>query len=289
MRNGLKDDFGILGLQNTILNIAKYLDGFCEENQIEYCLMSGSALGAIRHQGFIPWDDDLDVFMRPQEYDRFRTLFREKGDKKEFYLQEWGACEGKVSYAKLRLNKSMLIEKDLENWDIHQGVYIDIFILHNCPNNRFKRYNQFFWAKYIVTKGAANRKYRKSGYKGLLIDFCRLFPKRFLLKFALKQLYKYDNEDSRFYCHFMGRPGLKHGLYNREYFMRNKRVPFETITLKVNDRVEQYMQDRWGDYMKLPSSKEIEMFRHSWRWSDTDCFPGFRNGGGYRDEKFLLA
>ena len=289
MRPELNDDYQILKLQNTILNIAKYLDGFCEENKIEYCLMSGSALGAIRHQGFIPWDDDLDVFMRPKEYARFRKLFIEKGNTKDYYLQEWGACNGMVSIAKLRLNKSMLIEKDIENWDINHGVYIDIFILHTCPDNKLKRYNQVFWAKYLVTKGAANRGYKKSGFKGFAINLCKVLPKRFLLKFALSQVYKYDNNESQYYCHFMGRPGLKHGLYKREYFKSNKRVPFETITLKVNENIEQYMHDRWGDYMKLPTTDEIKKFHHSWKWSDSEYFPGYKENGEYKDEKYLLA
>ena len=289
MRSELKDEYDILNLQNAILNIAKYLDEFCSDNDIDYCLMSGSALGAVRHQGFIPWDDDLDVFMRPDEYLKFRQIFKEKGNTKDFYLQEWGTSEGLISLAKLRLNKSMLIEKDLENWDIHQGVYVDIFILHTCPDNKIKRLYQYFWAKYLVTKGAANRDYQRGGIIGMLVNFCRLFPKRFLVKFALKQVYRFKNEDSEYYCHFMGRAVLRNGLYKKAYFLENKYVPFETINLKVNSEVVKYLEDRWGDYMKLPTPDQIAKFHHSWKWSDTEYFPGFKKNGDYKDEKFLLA
>ena len=58
MRPSVKDDWGIKELQNCILNIAKYIHDFCEENGIKYCIMGGTALGAVRHGGFIPWDDD---------------------------------------------------------------------------------------------------------------------------------------------------------------------------------------------------------------------------------------
>lgn len=289
MRANLKDDYNIMQLQNCILSIAEYLDSFCEQNNIDYCLMGGSALGAVRHRGFIPWDDDLDVFMRPDEYKRFREQFYNYGDTNKYYLQEWGACEGMISFAKLRLNKSTLIEKDLEHFDVHQGVYVDIFILHTCPNNRLKRLNQYFWAKYLVAKGAANRGYSKPGVKGIVLTLLRVLPKRFLLKYALSNIYKYESEKSVFLCHFMGRAGLTNGLYKRQYFERTKRLPFETIELNVPHKVENYLSDRWGDYMKIPPFEETLKYHHSWKWSATDSFPGYKANGEYKDEKILLA
>lgn len=289
MRENTPDTYKILNLQNCILNIAKYLNDFCDDHNISYCLMGGSALGAIRHKGFIPWDDDLDVFMSPDDYEHFRDCFSKYGNHKEFYLQEWGAKAGMVTMAKLRKNDSMLIEKDLAKWDINQGVYVDIFILHTCPDNKIKRLNQYVWAKYLVTKGAANRGYKRADFIGLLVKICGLFPKRFLLGFALKQVYKYRNEKSRFLCHFMGRAVLKTGLYKREYFCSTKKVPFETIQLNVPCKVEDYLADRWGDYMRIPPFEETLKYHHSWKWSDVDSFPGFKANGCYFDEKFLLT
>ena len=75
-------------IQNKILEIVKYFDGFCKENNIEYYLMGGSALGAVRHGGFIPWDDDFDVFMNYENYTKFIKLCEEKLDITKFYLQK---------------------------------------------------------------------------------------------------------------------------------------------------------------------------------------------------------
>ena len=73
-----EDLWGYMKLQNCILHIAKYIDEVCEASNIEYCLMGGSALGAVRHKGFIPWDDDLDIFMTPNNYEKFRKVHNNK-------------------------------------------------------------------------------------------------------------------------------------------------------------------------------------------------------------------
>ena len=292
MRPELLDTYGILKLQNCILNIAKYIDVFCQKHDIDYCLMGGSALGAVRHKGFIPWDDDLDIFMTPDNYELFRKCFKEEGDKEIYYLQEWGLDEktGRITLAKLRMNQSFLIEKDLKDWNIHQGVYVDIFILHTCPDNKIKRYWQYIWAKYLVAKGAANRGYnKKSGLLQCAIKGLGKLPPRFLVNFALRQVYKFRNVQSQYQCHFLGRAKIKTGLYLRDYFCNTKKVPFETIELSVPYRVEDYLHDRWGNYMILPSKDEIEKFHHSWKWSESETFSCYNKQGSYPDERSLLS
>lgn len=285
-----EDKWGIRGLQNCILNIAQYFDDFCEQRGIDYCLMGGSALGAVRHGGFIPWDDDLDVFMRPAEYFKFREAFVKEGNCDEFYLQEWGGGKAKPTFAKLRLNKSHYGEADLEKLDIHKGVYIDIFILHSCPNSKIGHWWQYLWSRYLVLKSLANRNYMRHGVMGnMLLKPLKWLPKRAFVDFAIRQIYRNKNSSTNFFCHYLGRAGYSKGLYKSEYFAATKRVPFESITLRVPTRVEDYLHDRWGDYMKMPSDKDIAYYQHSSDWSDKEFFMGYNKDGIYKDEKNLIT
>ncbi|MBQ2969071.1 MAG: LicD family protein [Bacteroidaceae bacterium] len=284
MRKEVEDTYGIKDLQNVILNIAAYVHSFCESHNIQYCLMGGSALGAKRHGGFIPWDDDLDIFMTPDNYEKFRACFNKDGDKGQFYLQELGAANGRVITAKVRLNNSYYEEEILKGWNIHHGVYIDIFILHTCPNNMIKRRWQYFWAKYLIVKGLANKEYHRRGkWVYAMMKIMSLLPKRFLLNYGLKQVYRFRNEETDFYCNFLGKALLKNGTYLREDFEKVKKLPFETIELYVAAGLEHFLTNRFGDYMKVPSPERIKYEQHASTWNLDK-----REYTDFSDEKYLF-
>ena len=229
--------------------------------------MGGSALGSKRHGGFIPWDDDLDIFMTPDNYEKFRDAFLREGNRDKYYLQEWGLTDGMVTIAKVRLNGTSYIEDTIKDWDIHQGIYIDIFILHTCPNNRLSQLHQCFWAKYAITKGLALReKDRHKGIRGFVIKVAKLFPDRFLIKHALKQVYKYRNKKTDFYCNFMGKAVFKKGIYKKEWFDNPVYAPFETVQLKVPEKLHDFLSERFGDYMIPPSPDRIKYEQHAESW-----------------------
>lgn len=286
MRPGLEDKYGLLEIQDKILGIMVYIDRFCKVHDIDYCLMGGSALGSKRHGGFIPWDDDLDIFMVPDDYEKFRNAFQREGDKKKYYLQEWGLTDGLITIAKVRLNGSSYVEEEIKEWDIHHGIYVDIFILHTCPNNRLSQLHQFFWAKYVITKGLALReKNRHNGIKGLLIRSAKLLPERFLVRYALKQVYKYRNRETDFYCNFLGKAVFKKGIYKKTWFGNSIYAPFETIQLKVPGKLHDFLTERFGDYMKLPSSDRIRYEQHAESW---DFDKQLIVTTDYKDEKKLI-
>ena len=237
MRKDTPDDWGIKELQNVILNIAYDLDQFCQKYDIPYCLMGGSALGAKRHGGFIPWDDDLDVFMTPDAYEKFRDCFNQYGNKQKYYLQELGASKGKVITAKVRLNNSYFEE-------------------------------EIVWAKYVIVKGLANKEYRRHGSMTYFMLKCmKILPKRFLLNFGLNQVYAFRHKKTDYLCNYLGKAKLKKGTYKYAHFASTKRVPFETIELNAAIGLEDFLSERFGDYMKIPSLDRIRYEQHASKWA----------------------
>ena len=270
MRNDTSDDWGLKKLQEKILEIAVYVDKFCEENNIQYCLMGGSALGAVRHAGFIPWDDDLDFFMTPENYEKFARLFNEKGDKDKFLLEPFGAFDNMVTLGKVRAKNTTYIEESLLDYRISHNVYLDIFILHNCPDNVIQRRHQYIWAKYVVAKAQSVRDLSRYGIVlRTALRILKCFPRLFLVKYGLRQVYKYRGKQTTLYCNYLGKAKYKGGTYKREWFETTKRVPFENVTLNVPVGVEAFLSERFGDYMRLPDVAQIRREQHASIW-DTE-------------------
>ena len=291
MRGSLDDSWGFLELQDKILEIAVYVDRFCEEHGVDYCLMGGSALGAKRHGGFIPWDDDLDIFMTPDQYEKFRGCFRREGDRDRFYLQEWGAVDGMVTISKVRMNGTTYLEENLKDWDIHQGIYIDIFILHNCPSGRIRQMWQCLWGKYVIMKGLAVRGYdRRGGFLGCALKVMRRMPDRLWVRYGLKQVYRYRNENTPLLCNFLGKAVFSNAIYRREWFEPTERGPFETVQLRRPVNLHEFLTFRFGDYMKPPSPERTRWEQHACLW---DCHRDFHEvcpqcTNEYRDETKLI-
>ena len=102
-------------IQDKLLEIAVYFDAFCKSNNVVYYLMGGSALGAIRHKGFIPWDDDIDVFMTYENYIKFFNACELSLDTDNYYLQKENTSEWPLFFSKLRMNGTTFIEEDTKD------------------------------------------------------------------------------------------------------------------------------------------------------------------------------
>lgn len=289
MRENTPDEWGIKKLQDKILEIAVYVDEFCTENGIEYCLMGGSALGAVRHGGFIPWDDDLDFFMTPDNYEKFVKLFEEKGDKTRFTVEPFGKFDNMVTLGKVRALGTTFIEDALREYDLTHSVYIDIFILHTCPNGAIRRKIQYVWAKYIAAKAQCVRDLSRYGFLlRTALRVLKLFPRRFLVKHALKQVYRYRNRKTDYYCNYLGKARQKGGTYRRELFEGVKRLPFETVSLNVPARVEEFLTERFGDYMKIPSAEKIKREQHASVWDVEKDYREYLSEDPKYPQKYVL-
>lgn len=254
-------------LQNKILEIAIYFDKFCKEHGIVYYLMGGSALGAIRHQGFIPWDDDFDVFMTYENYQKFLEKAKKHLDTEKFYLQEENTDEWPLFFSKLRMNGTTLIEEDTKDRNMHKGIYIDIMCLNNESDNKFLAFCQYFAAKLLIAKTLAKRGYdTASASKKLAMNIAKIFIGKRGEKRLINFIRRFNSKNTKKVGHYFGKAKYGKTSFSREFLGKQRYVDFENVKLPVPEKVEEYLTVRFGDYMKLPSEEEIKKSIHSQSW-----------------------
>lgn len=274
VRANLQDTYGILDLQEKLLEIMVDIDLFCREYSIDYCLMAGSALGAERHKGFIPWDDDIDIYMTEQGYANFRTAFAKYGDKEKYYLQEWGKTEvgGKtlITMAKIRLNHSQINEATYQDWNMHKGLFVDIFILHNCPSDERLQKRQYFWTEAVVLKGLEMRGYKSKGtLDSLVIGISKLIPRTWILRRGLQEAYKYQNMDTEFAHGFVDTRNFSKAVFPKHVLFPGKYTEFENVRLKVPNDNAEYLRIQFGsDYMTPPPESMRPINKHTTGWKE---------------------
>ncbi len=252
-------------VQGKILETMKYIDKLCREHSIVYYIMGGTALGAVRHGGFIPWDDDLDIFMTPDQYEVFKKVF-EAQNSDQFVLQEWRTTPDYLEYAKVRMNGTTFIEEAFQDRkDMHHGIYVDIMILHKVPESAFVQKQVYYYSKFVTLYGLSQRNWKpKSKAQALVLKSLKFLPCKLLAKMCYKKIYKYDNCESDFkYCYWITPAKFRNGLFDRSFFEEPVDIPFEDTVLLGSKRVKEYLQYRYGDYMKLPSAEQQKAAVHA--------------------------
>ena len=261
----MKNSQTVRDVQKKILEIMKYIDKLCRENGIVYYIMGGTALGAVRHSGFIPWDDDLDIFMTPDQYEKFKNVF-EKQKNDIFVIQEWRTTPNYLEYAKVRMNGTTFIEeafKDRKN--MHQGIYVDIMILHKVPDNRFIQKIVYYESKFVTLYALTQRNWTpKSKGQTIILKLLKVLPCKLLVKICYKRIYKYDSlRDDFKYCYWITPAKFKNGLFDKSFFEKTVDVPFEDTELLGPENIKEYLEYRYGDYMKLPNKKQQKAAVHA--------------------------
>ena len=249
-------------LQLKILEMVKYLDSFCKENQIEYYIIYGSCLGAVRHKGFIPWDDDFDVGMTLENYNKFISLCKTKLDANKYFLQTLETEPNYyLSFAKLRDINTTLIEEGNKNIPITYGVYIDIFPIVGLPKGKLKRailsINRAFALSANIN--VINNKFLYNIFRRIL----KIFGKKNILKYCSKQVKKYSCQDCEEWCSVFDRDGLKINSITKTIMGKPTYVPFEDIELPIPEKYDEYLKHIYGDYMKIPTPEQIKAHEHT--------------------------
>ena len=252
-------------VQQKILEVMKYIDELCRENGIVYYIMGGTALGAVRHGGFIPWDDDLDIFMTPSEYKKFKKVF-ESECSSLFVLQEWRTTPEYLEYAKVRMNGTTFIEEVYKDRkDMHHGIYVDIMILHKVPENTFIQKLVYYESKFVTLYALSQRNWKpKTKGQALVLKSLKFMPCKLMAKCFYRRIYKYDDMKTNFkYCYWITPAKFKNGLFESSFFFDPVDIPFEDTKLLGSEKIKEYLEYRYGDFMKLPSKEAQKAAVHA--------------------------
>ena len=244
----------IKDFQYKILEIAFYFDEFCKKYDIEYYLMGGSALWAVRHHGFIPWDDDFDVFMTFNNYHKFLHYASIHLDTEKFHLQRENSTEWPLFFSKLRMNGTTCIEKGYNK--MHQGIYIDIMCLYNVSPNKFVRYIQYLSAQILKATSLYLVDYDSdSFFKKVFINSCHFVVGTTAKNFLFKILNHFSTKNTLLVGHFFGKAPFPKTSFPRKWLGIQRYVNFENLLLPIPFEAEKYLSLRYGsDFMKIPNS-----------------------------------
>lgn len=251
-------DEELKNVQKIELEMLEEIDRICKKVGIRYTLIGGSLLGAVRHGGFIPWDDDSDVAMLREEYNKFAEACKTELDTTRFYFQDMNNTKGyRWGYGKLRRRDTVFLRDGQEHMPYEQGIFVDIFPADSVPNNLFLRKVQKFHCFCLrkVMWSAVGKKTEKKRHIRWWYFILSKIPeeaiKKHINQYVLSCNKKYkDSQLVRTYL-FPVRKNV-YG-YQRKWYLNTEGILFEGMCLQGSKHRKDYLETKFGnDYMTLP-------------------------------------
>ena len=248
---------GKLGaIQNVLLGFLMEVDRICRKHDIKYFLGGGSLLGAIRHKGFIPWDDDADVMMLRDDYERFLSVLPRELPDFVFIQAQSSDKASHFPFTKLRLDKTILATEFSARFsDLHNGVFLDVLAQDKTSKNKFVRKlhikltAQLRWLvlnKWRKTPVEANNRFVSLGANIIKA----VFPLSVLEKAQNGIMKKYRNRDTGLLYDSMGR-NVENGAFPESWLSEAVYVDFENTRLPVPKEYDKYLTYLYGDYNNM--------------------------------------
>jgi lipopolysaccharide cholinephosphotransferase len=244
-------------LQQVQLNILQELGRVCQRHDIRYFLFSGTLLGAIRHNGFIPWDDDVDVVMLRDEYERFVHLPKEEFGPNYFLQTNATDPEYHNIYAKLRRSDTTFVEEYMEHRHINHGVFIDIFPMDGVPESRLAQ-ALFWWPISVLGYTATLKAFKKEPKPHLRFPFLLFkwffpFDGASMMR-AYGRLIRMIDIGGTSKVGFLTHPGfpLDHVVYEKGWFSSAVTVDYEGLPFPAPVEHHKVLTHLFGDYMQVP-------------------------------------
>lgn len=237
------------------------LDRICRKHNIKYALFAGTLLGAVRHKGFIPWDDDIDVCMLKKDYDKFLKVAKEELDEKKYFLRTQDTdVDCNLTFAQIKRNGTRYHRKSRHEFNTHLGVFIDIFPLYNGTNNWLLHKFQSTVCAFTKTMlwahmGAITE--RRRGYRTYYRLLSRVSNKtsyKIYLKFAT--MFKDNNSKRISYLSYVRTPFLTASAM-RETYTDLVEIEFEGNMFYAPRKYREYLGNTYSkDYLMLPNFNE---------------------------------
>lgn len=239
------------------------LDRICKKNHIHYNMVGGTMLGAIRHKGHIPWDDDADIGFLRKEYEKFRNACKTDLDHARFSFQDFRDTPGyRWGYGKLRRKDTEFLRLGQEDMPYEQGIFIDLMPFDNVPDGWIGRrihfavcfiYRKLLWS--IV-----GSKTEKNPAKKMIYIVTSKVPER-VIKQSYERFIRRSNRGRNGRTSELVRiltfPTPKHCFgYRREWYTRLARYPFGELTLPGARDYDGYLTAKYGQYRELPPQEK---------------------------------
>lgn len=246
-------------VQLTLLDMLIEFDRICRKHNIKYLLGAGTLLGAVRHKGFIPWDDDIDVFMLYDEYIKFIDIAKAELNQEKYFLKtQESDLDCNLTYIQLKRNGTKYLKGGRENFNTHPGVYIDIHPLFNGPSFRLGYWFQDKICKFFKTMTWAHmgaeseRNYIKRQYYRLLAKVSNKTSYRLFMKIATKV----KKSSDKLTCFYISRNFPENPVNERRLYENIIEMEFEGYTFYATNYWDYYLRYSYSkDYMKYPAMR----------------------------------
>lgn len=254
-------DIKIREVQKIELEILLEFDRICKEEGLKYQLFDGTLLGAIRHKGFIPWDDDIDVAMLREDYEIFLKVAQKKLGL-DYFLQTTDTDKNYVNpFAKIRKNGTVFKENMVKDIDMHHGVYIDIFPMDNAKPHTAKGHRQVKILNYFreIKKARTQKKdQQESFFQRILSDSMVDNGINYALNLFAKRKTNYIsdlvfNNTEKLYDEFS---------LSSKAFESMMMVNFEGYKFPIPKNFHEVLTIYYGDYMTLPAKADQKPHHH---------------------------
>lgn len=243
-------------LQLIQLEMLKDIKKICIENDIKYFIVYGTLLGAIRHKGFIPWDDDIDIAMLSDDYNRFLEICKTNLPEKYFLQNDKTDLEYPRIWSKIRINNTCNMEREYRRLHIHYGIDMDVFELIPFSDNPILFFIQkraahvYRLLKFEKAHNAIDDRLKRKRDTIIYKMIPKMIKKR-LLNISKKMVYLSSHKRTRRIVEIS-----EILILERQWFDENMSFEFEGEKFSGPNQYEKFLSYYYGNYMELPPKNQ---------------------------------